>query len=241
MSGGIDHVAIIMDGNGRWAENRGMPRWRGHEAGAAAVRRVVEEACRQAVPVLTLFAFSSENWKRPAREVQILFGLFRRYLREERAALVESGIRLSGVGRRDRFAPAVREALAATERATAGCGRLHLRLALDYGARQEIADAARRLAVEAARGALRADAIDEARLDAALASEPVPDPDLIIRTGGERRLSNFLLWQGAYAELWFTPKLWPDFGGEDFRAALDDFRGRTRRFGGLAVADGTGG
>jgi undecaprenyl diphosphate synthase len=131
MSGPIGHVAIIMDGNGRWAEERGMPRWRGHEAGAVAVRRIVEEACRQSVPVLTLFAFSSENWKRPAREVQILFGLFRRYLRDERAALVANGVRLSAVGRRDRFAPAVREALAAAEQATTACLGLHRGLALD--------------------------------------------------------------------------------------------------------------
>jgi undecaprenyl diphosphate synthase len=187
----IPHVGIIMDGNGRWAEGRGLPRWKGHEAGARAVRRVTEEACRQQVGVLTLFAFSSENWKRPSQEVHILFGLFRRYLRQEVDELVRNGIRLSAVGRRDRLPTAARTELESVEAATREGERLHLRLALDYGGRHEIVEAARALARSCARGELHPDAIDETRFTTTLAPE-VPDPDLIIRTAGEQRLSNFL-------------------------------------------------
>jgi undecaprenyl diphosphate synthase len=230
----VSHVAIIMDGNGRWAEARGMPRWRGHEAGALAVRRTTEEACRQGIAVLTLFAFSSENWKRPAREVHLLFSIFRRYLVNERQALIENGIRLSAVGRRDRFSTAVRDALAAAESATRGGTRMHLRLALDYGSRHEITEVARRLALDAVRGEVKPETIDEARFASALGCDDVPDPDMIIRTAGERRLSNFLLWQGAYSELHFSPKLWPDFVEADLIEALTDYRSRTRKFGGLA-------
>jgi len=232
---GIGHMAIIMDGNGRWAERRGMPRWKGHEAGAAAVRRATECACRHGIPILTLFAFSSENWKRPAREVHILFTLFRKYLVEEREALVENGIRLSAVGRRDRLSSAVREALEATEGATRSGTRLHLRLAVDYGARQEIVDAVRSLARQVSRGILRPDEIDEERVERALVQETVPDPDLIVRTAGERRLSNFLLWQAAYSEFYFCPKLWPDFDERDFDDAVADYQLRVRRFGALAT------
>ncbi|PYV08714.1 MAG: di-trans,poly-cis-decaprenylcistransferase [Acidobacteria bacterium] len=236
----LRHVGIIMDGNGRWAEARGMPRWKGHECGAAAVRRTIEEACRQGISVLTLFAFSSENWKRPAQEVHILFSLFKRFLRQEQADLVRNGIRLSAVGRRDRLPVSVRATLEEVEGATRPGERLHLRLALDYGARHEIAEAARSLARRAARGELHPDQIDERLLGRELDDPAVPDPDLIIRTAGERRLSNFLLWQGAYAELHFTPKLWPDFAEEDLALALDDFRSRTRKFGAVAPAPATG-
>lgn len=229
----VKHVAIIMDGNGRWAEQRGMPRWKGHEAGAQAVRRTVEAACRAGVEVLTLFAFSSENWRRPAREVDILFRLLLRFLESETGNLVENGIRLSAFGRRDRFSAEVREALQRAEAATSAGRRLHLRLALDYGARYEIVDAVRALARQAARGLLTPEEIDEDRFGALLAGDGVPDPDLIIRTSGEQRLSNFLLWQAAYAELHFCPRLWPDFEESDFLEALADYHSRTRKFGAL--------
>ena len=236
----IRHVAIIMDGNGRWAEKRGMPRWRGHEAGIEAVRRVARAAGDHGVSVLTLFAFSSENWKRPAKEVHILFSLFRRYLEETRKELIDNGIRLSTIGRRDRLSASVREALAATESATLAGDRLHLRLAIDYGSRHEIAWAARSLAELVARGLLHPEQIDEALFIKTLAPVVVPDPDLIIRTAGERRLSNFLLWQSAYAEFHFSPTLWPDFEAADFELALTDYRSRTRKYGALACAAAIG-
>jgi undecaprenyl diphosphate synthase len=234
----IRHVAIIMDGNGRWAEQRGLPRWKGHKAGARAVRRTVEAACRCEIPVLTLFAFSSENWKRPRLEVQTLFRLFSRYLAEERDALIENGIRLSAFGRRDRISPEVAEALADIEKATSRCARLHLRLALDYGSRYEMVEAARSLALQALRGHLAPEEIDEERFTNTLTSRDVPDPDLVIRTAGEQRLSNFLLWQAAYAELHFCPSLWPDFDENDLQEALEDYHSRTRKFGALPCASG---
>ncbi len=232
----IRHVGIIMDGNGRWAEQRGMPRWKGHEAGIEAVRRVTRAACRRGVSVLTLFAFSSENWKRPAQEVHILFSLFRRYLGEARDELVANGIRLTAIGRRDRLSAAVCDALAAAEAATLACERLHLRLAIDYGSRHEIAGAAQSLAELVARGMLNPKQIDEDLFIRTMATEAVPDPDLIIRTAGERRLSNFLLWQSAYAEFYFSSRLWPDFDEPDFESALADYQSRTRKFGALACA-----
>ncbi len=234
----IKHVAIIMDGNGRWAEQRGMPRWKGHEVGAKAVRRTTEEACRQNIEVLTLFAFSSENWKRPAKEVQILFSLLRRYLLDERTNLVGNDIRLSAIGRRDRLPAAVREALGETEEATRDCRKLHVRLALDYGSRNEIIGAVRILARQILQGGMKPEQIDEEDLSACISLDAVPDPDLIIRTAGEQRLSNFLLWQAAYSELHFCPKYWPDFEGSDLQAALADYHSRTRKFGALAYAAG---
>jgi undecaprenyl diphosphate synthase len=237
----IRHVAIIMDGNGRWAEQRGMPRWKGHEMGSQAVRRVSEAACRCAIPVLTLFAFSSENWKRPSMEIQILFGLFQRYLISERRNMLQNDIRLSAFGRRDRLPLKVREALAATEEATRSGERLHLRIALDYGSRHEIAEAVRLLAWEIAQQKLKPEEITEDCIAGKLCGSAVPDPDLIIRTAGEQRLSNFLLWQAAYSELYFCPKLWPDFDAEDLECALASYRSRTRKFGALACATGTTG
>lgn len=234
----IRHVAIIMDGNGRWAEQRGLPRWRGHEAGASAVRRTVEAACRQEIPVLTLFAFSSENWKRPDEEVAVLFRLFLRYLAEETASLIENDIRLSAFGRRDRIPADVTEALARVESDTQRCTRLHLRLALDYGSRYEIVEAARALALRAVLGELAPQDIDEKQFTHSLSSREVPDPDLIIRTAGEQRLSNFLLWQAAYAEFHFCRRLWPDFDESDLMEALEDFHSRTRKFGALPCAAG---
>jgi len=229
----IRHVGIIMDGNGRWATQRGMPRWKGHEAGIEAVRRVTRAACRHGISILTLFAFSSENWKRPAKEVQILFNLFRRYLGEARDELVANRIRLSALGRRDRLSPAVHEELVRTESATRTGERLHLRLAIDYGSRHEIVRTAQSLAEQVARGLLHPNQIDESLFIKAMAQESIPDPDLIIRTAGERRLSNFLLWQAAYAEFHFSSRLWPDFEEADFEEALAEYQSRTRKFGAL--------
>ncbi len=229
------HVAIVMDGNGRWGQLRGLPRWRGHAAGARAVRRTTEAACEMGLSHLTLFAFSSENWKRPAEEVEFLFDQFGRYLVEERRDLLGNSIRLTVIGRRDRFPKEVLEALAATEALSRGGRRLHLRLAIDYGGRQEIADTARRLAEQVACGLLSPEQIDEGVFGRAMAADGAPDPDLLIRTAGEQRLSNFLLWQASYAELYFTPVLWPDFGRAELAAAIEDYQARTRRFGALAA------
>jgi undecaprenyl diphosphate synthase len=237
----VNHLAIIMDGNGRWAEQRGMPRWKGHEMGAKAVRRVSEAACRLGIPILTLFAFSSENWKRPAKEIRVLFNLFQRYLLTERQNLIQNDIRVSAVGRRDRLPPMVRDALSAAEDATSKCKTLHLRIALDYGARYEIVKAVRSLAQDFLQKKIQLEQITEDTFTKRLYSEPIPDPDLIIRTAGEQRLSNFLLWQAAYSELYFCPKLWPDFDESDLEEALTDFRSRTRKFGALACATGTSG
>jgi undecaprenyl diphosphate synthase len=235
----VNHLAIIMDGNGRWAEQRGLPRWKGHEMGAQAVRRIAEAACRREIPVLTLFAFSSENWKRPVREVGILFSLLQRYLQTERKNLLKNEIRISAFGRRDRLPKEVNEILLDTEEATQNCGRLHLRIALDYGARHEIAETARLLARAVAEEKIQWSQITEEMFAGSISS--FPDPDLIIRTAGEQRLSNFLLWQAAYSELYFCQKCWPDFDESDLDEALADFRSRTRRFGALERATGTAG
>lgn len=237
----LEHVAIIMDGNGRWAEQRGLPRWKGHEMGTQAVRRIAEAACGQGIRTLTLFAFSSENWKRPADEIRILFSLFQRYLTTERNALIDNDIRISAFGRRDRIPPLVRQALSSAEAATMHGKRLHLRIALDYGARQEIIDAARALVGDVLRLGLKAEQITEEDFVRKVSPDGIPDPDLIIRTAGERRLSNFLLWQAAYSEFYFSPKLWPDFEASDLEEAIADFRSRTRKFGALAYATGTSG
>ncbi len=218
-----------------------MPRWKGHEMGIQAVRRVSEAACRREIPVLTLFAFSSENWKRPAEEIRVLFSLFQRYLVMERQTLLQNEIRVSAFGRRDRLPPLVREALSSVEKETRSGGRLHLRIALDYGARQEIVEAARALAKDVAQRKLTTEQITEEGFMSRLSSDGIPDPDLIIRTAGEQRLSNFLLWQAAYSEFYFTPKLWPDFEEADLEEAIADYRSRTRKFGALACATGTAG
>jgi len=237
----IRHVAIIMDGNGRWAEQRGLPRWKGHEIGIEAVRRVSEAACRREIPILTLFAFSSENWKRPAEEIRILFNLFQRYLVTERQTLLRNEIRVSAFGRRDRLPPFVREALDSVEEETRSAERLHLRIALDYGARYEIVEAARALAKDVAQHKIAIEQVTEEGFMRRLSSDGIPDPDLIIRTAGEQRLSNFLLWQAAYSEFYFTPKLWPDFEEVDLEDAIADYQSRTRKFGALACATGTAG
>jgi undecaprenyl diphosphate synthase len=226
-----EHVAIIMDGNGRWAASRRLPKIAGHRAGAGAVRRTIQAAIENRVAWLTLYAFSSENWRRPAGEVLDLTGLLRQYLKSELAELKENGIRLRVIGDRTRFDPDIQNDLAAAEVETASNNRLNLTVALSYGARAEIAAAARTLAEAVRDGRLDAANIDEDRVARVLATAGMPDPDLIIRTSGEQRLSNFLLWQGAYSELIFLDVLWPDFSTEHFAAALAEFSKRERRFG----------
>jgi undecaprenyl diphosphate synthase len=225
------HVAIIMDGNGRWARARGLPRLAGHRAGAEAVRRTVEAAIRHGVHWLTLYAFSAENWRRPVAEVLDLTGLLRHYLRSEIVALAAEGVRLSVIGELGRFDADIQSDLAAAERLTAANERLHLTVALSYGARGEILAAARAAAAEMAAGRLRPEELDEARFGSFLATAGIPDPDLIVRTSGEQRLSNFLLWQAAYAELVFLDVLWPDFGEAEFAGAIAEYTKRERRFG----------
>jgi undecaprenyl diphosphate synthase len=222
------HVAIIMDGNGRWAEARGLPRLAGHRQGAIAVRRTVEAAARLGVRTLTLFAFSADNWKRPPGEVAGLLHLFRRYLATETPALVRRRIRLSVMGRRDRLPPSLRSTVSAAERATAGGRRLHLRLAIDYSGRD---------AILAARGGGTGSRADFARqLGRTTGGGVATDVDLLIRTGGERRLSDFLLWESAYAELYFTPIPWPEFGESELASAVREFHSRERRFGAVSAS-----
>jgi undecaprenyl diphosphate synthase len=229
------HVAIIMDGNGRWAVARGRPREWGHRQGAHAVRRVVEAAPDLGVGTLTLYAFSSDNWQRPPREVRTLMGLLRSYLRKEVPELLENGVRLEVMGRRDRLSEPLVAAIRSAEAATAQGGRLRLRLAVDYSSRDVLVSAAR-LAAESGSVDLDRDGF-AARVGEAMGlREPTPEVDLLIRTGGEQRLSDFLLWECAYAELTFTPRMWPDFGKEDLATAVRDFRSRERRFGRVAAA-----
>jgi len=225
------HLGIIMDGNRRWAEARGLPRGLGHKAGAEAARRAVEAVADAGIPWLTLFAFSSENWSRPQDEVRDLTALMRFYLRTEVATLLKHGIRLRVIGERERFGPETLHAIAEAEAATSGGLRLNLNIAVSYGGRAEIAAAARSVAEKVASGILRPDQVDEALLAAHLSTAGMPDPDLIIRTSGEQRLSNFLLWQSAYAEFLFPDVLWPDFAPEHLAAALDAFGRRERRYG----------
>jgi undecaprenyl diphosphate synthase len=221
------HLAIIMDGNGRWAERRGLPRIDGHLAGADAVRRTVEAAAELGIGALTLYAFSSDNWKRPAAEVSALMQLFGQYLLQETPECLKQGIRIEVIGRRDRLNPALLEVVELAEHATAQSRGLWLRIAVDYSARDSI--------VRAAALAEPRDEMSRERFSRLLGGGP--DVDLLIRTGGERRLSDFLLWESAYAELIFTPRMWPDFGRADLESALDEFSGRERRFGGLPELD----
>ncbi len=225
------HVAIIMDGNGRWAERRLLPRIAGHRAGASAVRRSIEAAIASGVSWLTLFAFSSENWRRPADEVRDLTALLRHYLRHEVAALHKEGVRLRIIGDRQRFEGDITVELERAEHLTAANTRLNLTIALSYGGRADIAEAARRMAAAVRDGTLDPAEITEATLGGFLSTSGIPDPDLVLRTSGERRLSNFLLWQSAYAELVFLDVLWPDFGEREFAAALGEYARRERRFG----------
>jgi undecaprenyl diphosphate synthase len=225
------HIAIIMDGNGRWATARGLPRVLGHQAGAHAVRRIVEASCELGVKVLTLYAFSWENWDRPADEIQELMGLLDEFIRQERPTLLTNRVRLRAIGRLEEIEPAVLTTLRRVIAQTAHGERMTLTLALSYGGRQEIVDAARRLAQEVRAGLLRPEQIDEAVLTQHLYAPDLPDPDLLIRTSGEQRLSNFLLWQSSYTELYVTPTLWPDFTKEDLVEAIAEYERRDRRFG----------
>ena len=225
------HVAIIMDGNGRWAKARGLPRTAGHKRGVEAVRTALEAAGDLGIRYLTLFGFSSENWKRPPPEVRDLMGLLRLYLRSEIAELHKNHIRLKVIGERTRLDPDIVALIQDGEKLTAGNERLTLTVALSYGGRQEIACAARRLAEEAVAGRLDPATIDERSVAARLFTADMPDPDLIIRTSGEMRISNFLLWQCAYAELVFIDTLWPDFSKQTLTDAVRDYQRRERRYG----------
>ena len=239
------HVAIIMDGNGRWARARGLPRSAGHRAGSRAVRRVVEAAPALGIHTLTLYAFSSDNWKRPLPEVRHLMGLLRNHLRSEAARCGEEGVRVSVIGRRDRLDPGLAAAIEAIEARTGHGTRLHLQLAIDYSARDALLEAVR-LAVGSADivplhgerppiGNHSREELGDLLARALHAPGVIPDVDLLIRTGGEQRLSDFMLWEAAYAELVFTPLAWPDFSGEELVAALAEFRRRDRRFGGVSA------
>ena len=227
------HVAIIMDGNGRWATARGRPRTDGHSEGARAVRRTVETARRLGVRTLTLYAFSSDNWRRPPTEVVTLMGLFERFLRSEIPQCIANGIRLMVIGRRDRLPLPLRQAIALSERATAGGRAMDLRIAVDYSARESIVRAAERTGE---RRPLTLERFSRLIAAATHARGPAPDVDLLIRTGGELRLSDFMLWECAYAELIFTDRMWPDFGESDLVAAWQEFHRRERRYGGLPDA-----
>ncbi len=227
------HIAVIMDGNGRWAKARGFDRTFGHRNGARVVRETLEECVRVGVEVLTLYSFSQENWKRPADEVAALMTLCETYLAGERDHMVREGIRFRMIGDREGLPASVREAIEQTERATARSDGTMLVLALNYGSRSEITRAARTLAERVQAGTLRPDQITPELLDSALDTAGMPDPDLLIRTAGEMRVSNYLLWQISYAEFHVTQTLWPDFGPSDLHAAIRDYAGRNRKFGGL--------
>ena len=231
---GPRHVAIVMDGNGRWAARRGLPRLEGHRRGADALRRVVEACPDLGVETLTLFAFSTENWRRPEDEVRGLMGLLRRYLRRETAELEEHQVRVRFIGERSALDADIQAMMGAIEARTETHRRFTLVLAINYGGRADIAAAARRLAREVACGARSPESVDEAALGGALATVGLSDPDLVIRTSGEQRISNFLLWQCAYSEFVFTPELWPDFDRAALERALAVYGARERRFGAVA-------
>lgn len=233
------HLAVIMDGNGRWARKRGLPRIAGHRTGAKAVRRCVEAAPEHGVDILTLYAFSADNWSRPAREVRQLMKLLQQYLQDETENCVEKGIRINVIGRRDRLDPKIVEGIERTEALTAGCDKLQVRIAIDYSARWAI-EAASRLAAQSPVPVGAAD--DDHRafgrlINRAMHADPdCPPVDLLLRTSGEKRLSDFLLWECAYAELEFIDTLWPDFNGDHLGAAVSEFRRRERRYGGVVEA-----
>jgi undecaprenyl diphosphate synthase len=223
------HVAIIMDGNGRWAATRHLPRVEGHRAGTEAVRSSVETSARLGISVLTLYAFSVENWKRPDSEISALMGLLKHYLRRELNLLLKNNIRFRVIGQRERLSPDVRDELAAAEARTAGNNGMIFNIALNYGGRAEIVDAARR----AIREGVSAESLDEPTFGSLLYTAGQPDPDLLIRTSGEMRVSNFLLWQIAYAEIWVTDALWPDFRTRHLLEAIIDYQKRDRRYGAI--------
>ena len=227
------HVAIIMDGNGRWAQAHGLPRFEGHRRGVEAVRRAVRSAIEHGVRYLTVYSFSSENWRRPPDEVAMLMGLLKRFIRNDLAELNQNGVRVRIIGQRETLAPDIVSLLDEAESLTRDNRGLTLTVAFNYGARREIVEAARRLAIEVRDGRLDPNSIGQDEFAARLETAELPDPDLIIRTSGEMRLSNFLLWQAAYAELVFLPILWPDFDDAAFVSALDQYAARERRFGAL--------
>lgn len=229
------HVAVIMDGNGRWAAARGLPRTEGHRRGAESVRSVIKAASQCGVKYLTLFGFSSENWKRPSGEVMDLMGLLRLYLRKELAELHKQGVRFRVIGDRTRLADDIQELIANAEDRTKANTGLNLVLALSYGGRAEIVQAAQSLAAQVKAGELEPSDIDETLFNRHLETADIPEPDLLIRTSGEQRISNFLLWQMAYTEFVFVDTYWPDFRGEAFEAALADYQSRDRRYGSVSV------
>jgi undecaprenyl diphosphate synthase len=233
------HVAIIMDGNGRWAEARGLPRREGHRRGVEALRRTVRAAGELGIGFLTIFSFSAENWSRPQSEIRDLMGLLRLFIRNDLADLNRSNVHVLVIGERDELAPDIRALVEEAETLTKANTGLTLVVAFNYGSRQEIARAARALAQDVAEGRLDPKQVTAERLGAGLDTAALPDPDLIIRTSGEQRLSNFLLWQGAYSELVFVPTYWPDFDRGALEAAIDEYHRRERRFGGLVARAGS--
>lgn len=225
------HVAIIMDGNGRWAKSRGLPRFRGHTAGMQAVHTVVESAAEIGIKYLTLYAFSQENWHRPAPEVSALMKLLQHYVRKERDELIRQGVEVRVFGDRERLSGGARKAVDDIEKWTSGGKKMRLNLMISYGSRAEIVRAARNIAAKVQRGEMGLDDVDEAGFASELYTAGVPDPDLLIRTSGEQRISNFLLWQLAYTELYITQTLWPDFGHAQLVEAVHEYQKRERRFG----------
>jgi undecaprenyl diphosphate synthase len=238
-SGVPRHVAIIMDGNGRWAAARGLPRTEGHRRGVEALRRAVRAAGDLGIGYLTIFSFSSENWSRPASEIRDLMGLLRRFIRNDLAELHQNGVKVRVIGERESLAPDIRALLDEAEVLTRDNTNLTLVVAFNYGSRQEIARAAQRIAQEIADGTLAPQAVTADLIGRHLDAPDLPDPDLVIRTSGEQRLSNFLLWQAAYSELVFIPIYWPDFDHAAFESAIDEYRKRERRFGGLVAKTGS--
>lgn len=231
LEGVPQHVAIIMDGNGRWAKKRSLPRTAGHQAGVKSVRKTVEYCVRKGVPNLTLFAFSSENWRRPEEEVSVLMNLFFLTLERETEKLLKNGVQLRFIGDRSAFSCDLQSKIAESESLTDESRNLNLVIAANYGGRWDLAQAFREVASRIEKGELKAEDITEQSITRHLSLPDLPEPDLFIRTGGEQRISNFMLWQLAYTELYFTPTLWPDFDENSFQLALDDFAGRQRRFG----------
>jgi undecaprenyl diphosphate synthase len=232
---GPAHVAIIMDGNGRWAARRGLPRVEGHRRGVEAVRRAVRSSIELGVRYLTVYSFSSENWRRPPEEVSDLMGLLKRFIRNDLADLHARNVRVRIIGEREGLSADLRALLSEAEELTKGNDGLTLVVAFNYGGRQEIARAARALARRVKEGLLDPEAVDMAAVEGELDTGGIPDPDLVIRTSGEQRVSNFLTWQSAYSEFVFVPEFWPDFDDATFRAAIDEYRRRDRRFGGLSA------
>jgi len=233
------HVAIIMDGNGRWAASRGLPRVEGHRRGVEALRKTVRAAGDIGIQCLTIFSFSSENWQRPVSEIRDLMGLLRRFIRNDLAELHSNGVRVRVIGQRDNLDPDIRRLLEEAEQLTRDNTNLVLVVAFNYGARNEIARAVHRIAARVAAGEMKPEAITEDMIGQNLDAPDIADPDLIIRTSGEQRLSNFLLWQAAYSELVFSPVYWPDFDRATLEAAIEEYRRRERRFGGLIAKTGS--